>query len=167
VLTTGLRFGWGPRDTGLSLFAVGVAATLVQGVLLGPLIARMGERRLVVAGLASTVLAYIGYAVVPQGWMVYPIILVNLPGMAVGPSLQTLISTSFDPQRQGLAMGALNGINGIVSVVAPLVGTALFAQVAHLPASDPRTAVTLWAGAVLQLAACLLAVREGRRHRRP
>jgi len=127
----------------------------------------MGERRLVVAGLASTVLAYIGYAVVPQGWMVYPIILVNLLGMAVGPSLQTLISTSFDPARQGLAMGALNGINGIVSVVAPLVGTALFAQVAHLPASDPRTAVTLWAGAVLQLAACLLAVREGRRHRRP
>ena len=167
VLTTGLRFGWGPRETGLSLFAVGVAATLVQGVLLGRLIAWMGERRLVVAGLASTVLAYIGYALVPQGWMVYPIILVNLPGMAVGPSLQTLISASFDPARQGLAMGALNGINGIVSVLAPLMGTALFAQVAHLPASDPRTAVTLWAGAVLQLAACLLAVREGRRHRRP
>ena len=166
VLTTGLRFGWGPRDTGLSLFVVGVAATLVQGVLLGRLIARLGERRLVVAGLASTVLAYIGYALVPQGWMVYPIILINLPGMAAGPCLQTLISKSFDPARQGLAMGALNAINGIVSVIAPLVGTALFALVATLPASDPRTAVTLWVGAMLQLAAYLLAVREGRRHAR-
>ena len=114
--------------------------------------------------MAATMLAYIGFATVPQGWMVYPIILLNLPGMAAAPSLQTLISKSFDPARQGLAMGALHGINGIVSVIAPLAGTALFAQVAHLPASDPRAAATLWAGAALQLAACLLAWREGRRH---
>ena len=164
VLTTGLRFGWGPRDTGLSLFAVGVVATVVQGLLLGRLIERLGERRLVVIGMAATMLAYIGFATVPQGWMVYPIILLNLPGMAAAPSLQTLISKSFDPARQGLAMGALHGINGSVSVIAPLAGTALFAQVAHLPASDPRAAATLWAGAALQLAACLLAWREGRRH---
>jgi len=49
VLYTTFRFGWGPRESGMSLFVVGVAAALVQGGLLGRLIAHLGERRLAVA----------------------------------------------------------------------------------------------------------------------
>ena len=38
VLYTTYRFGWGPRENGWSLFAMGLASTLVQGFLLTPLL---------------------------------------------------------------------------------------------------------------------------------
>ncbi len=40
VLYTKFRFGWGPGDVGWSLFAVGLASALGQGVLMKPLLAR-------------------------------------------------------------------------------------------------------------------------------
>src|SRR5204863_330730 len=45
VLYTDLKFGWGPRETGWSLFAVGVMSALVQGVLMGPLLRRFPPPR--------------------------------------------------------------------------------------------------------------------------
>ncbi|MCL4747289.1 MAG: MFS transporter [Burkholderiaceae bacterium] len=159
VLVTAARFGWGPREAGLSLFVVGVVAVLMQGVFLGPLIERFGERRLAVIGMCSGALAFVGYAALPEGWMMYPVILANLLGFAAVPSLQALISKSFEASRQGLVMGSLASINGVMLVLAPLAGTALFAQVAHLPASDLRLSASFFVGAVLQGAAALLAAR--------
>jgi hypothetical protein len=39
VLYTTFKFGWGPRENGWSLFAVGMMSALVQGVPAGPLLA--------------------------------------------------------------------------------------------------------------------------------
>jgi len=160
VLATSARFGWGPREAGLSLFVVGVASVLMQGVLMGRAVRRFGERRLAIAGMTSGVLASLAYAFVPQGWMVYPVILSNLLGFAAMPALQALISRGFDQSRQGLTLGSLNSINGVMTVVAPIVGTALFAQVAHLPADDLRLSVTFFLGAGLQAIAVLIAWRQ-------
>jgi len=163
VLVTAARFGWGPREAGLSLFVVGVASVTMQGVLLGRAIRRFGEQRLAIAGMVSGSLALVIYPVVPAGWMVYPVILANLVGFAAMPALQATISRAFDAGRQGLALGSLNAINGVMTVVAPLVGTALFAQVAHLPSSDPRLGAPFFAGAALQSIAAAIALRSMRR----
>ena len=53
VLYTTFKFGWGPRDNGWSLAAVGVMSVVVQGGLLGPLVKRFGPQRLAVAGRAA------------------------------------------------------------------------------------------------------------------
>ena len=157
VLVTSARFGWGPRDAGLSLFAVGVGSVLMQGVLLGRLIHRFGERRVAIAGMTSGVFAFLAYGLLPQGWMMYPVILANLLGFAAMPALQALISRGFDASRQGLTLGSLNAITGVMTVVAPVLGTAIFAQVAHLPAGDLRLSVTFFVGAVLQAIAAAIA----------
>ncbi len=159
VLVTTARFGWGPREAGLSLFVVGVVAVLMQGVLLGSLIARLGERRLAVIAMWSGTIAYLAYATLPQGWMMYLVILANLVGFAAVPSLQALISREFDASRQGLVMGSLASINGVMLVIAPLLGTALFAQVAHLPPGDLRLSASFFVGAVLHGTAAVLAGR--------
>ncbi len=159
VLVTTARFGWGPREAGLTLFVVGVVAVLMQGVLLGPLIARFGERRLAVIGMWSGAIAYVAYAMLPQGWMMYLVILGNLLGFAAVPSLQALISREFDASRQGLVMGSLTSINGVMLILAPLLGTALFAQVAHLPPGDLRLSASFFAGALLHGIAAVLAAR--------
>ena len=165
VLFTNFRFGWGPRETGLSLFAVGMMAALVQGGLLGWLLRTLGERRVVLAGLASGTLAYVAYGLTTVGWMMYAIIVANLLAFAVGPALNAIVSKAADPSEQGLAMGSLTSLSALMAVIAPFIGTPLLAGVSHLPAGDWRIGAPFFMSAVLSLMALMLAIVHFRRHR--
>jgi len=158
VLYTTFRFDWGPRETGLSLFAVGVMAALVQGGLLGLLLRRFGERRLVVAGLASGAAAYAAYGLATAGWVMYAIILANLLAFAVGPALNALVSKAADPADQGVSMGSLASLNALMAVAAPFIGAPLLAEVSHLPAGDWRIGAPFFMSSLLALTALGLAV---------
>ena len=99
MLYTEFKFGWSPRDNGLSLFVVGLMAVLVQGGLMRQLQKYMPASRLASIGLVSSVLAFIGYGAVPEGWMMYVVICTNLFGYAVNPTIQAVISNAVDPKR--------------------------------------------------------------------
>ena len=165
VLYTGFRFGWGPQENGLSLFVVGLASAVMQGLLLGWLLKRIGERRVVVAGMVSGLFAYTFYGLATQGWMMYAIIASNLLAFAVGPSLNAIVSKAADPRQQGLAMGSLSSLASLMAVIAPLLGAPLLAEVSHLPAGDWRIGAPFFLSAALQAAALVLAVIHFRRHR--
>jgi MFS transporter, DHA1 family, tetracycline resistance protein len=165
VLYTNFRFGWGPRETGLSLFVVGLASAVMQGVLLGWLLKKIGERRVVLAGMASGLIAYALYGLATQGWMMYAIIASNVLAFAVGPALNAIVSKAADPREQGLAMGSLSSLGSLMAVVAPMIGAPLLAEVSHLPAGDWRIGAPFFLSAALQVAALALAVRHFRRHR--
>jgi DHA1 family tetracycline resistance protein-like MFS transporter len=157
VLYTSFRFGWGPRETGLSLFVVGLMAAVVQGGLLGTLLKTFGERRVVIAGLASGVLAYIGYGLSTAGWAVYAIILANFLAFAVGPALHAIVSKAADPSEQGVAMGSLTSLSSLMAVTAPFIGTPLLAEVSHLPSGDWRIGAPFFMSALLAFIALVLA----------
>lgn len=165
VLYTHFRFGWGPRENGLALFCVGLVASVVQGGLLGPLLRRFGDLRLVLAGLTVGAFAYLLYGLAAQGWMMYAIIIGNFASYAVGPALQGMVSNAVDPTEQGVTMGALNSINSIMFVVAPLIGAPLLAVISRLDPGDWRIGATFYVSAALQIAALALARRHfaGRR----
>jgi len=165
VLYTEFRFGWGPRETGLSLFVVGIAATVVQGVLLGPMLRKVGEQRVVMLGLASGVLAYAGYGLATQGWMMYAIIFANFLAYAVGPAIVAIVSKAADPREQGLVMGTLASLASLMVVIAPMLGTPLLAEVSHLPAHDWRVGLPYLLSSSLNVIALALAVLHFARHR--
>jgi len=160
VLFTHFRFGWGTRENGFALFCVGLVAAVVQGGLLGTLLRRFGNVRLALAGLATGTVAYVLYGLAQQGWMMYAIILANFLSFAAGPALQAVVSNAVDPREQGVTMGALNSINSIMFVVAPLIGTPLLAGVSHLPPEDWRVGITFFVSALLQGVAFWLARRH-------
>jgi MFS transporter, DHA1 family, tetracycline resistance protein len=162
VLYTGFRFGWGPRENGISLFVVGVAAAIAQGGLLGALLKRIGEERTTVLGLASAAVAFVLYGLAQHGWMMYVIILANLLGFTAGPALQGIVSKAVDPSRQGVTMGTLNAISSITIVVAPLIGTSLLARVGNLSRTDWRVGVSFFLSAALQTVALVNALRHFR-----
>jgi DHA1 family tetracycline resistance protein-like MFS transporter len=157
VLYTNFRFGWGPRETGLSLFVVGLMAAVVQGGLLGWLLRTFGDRRVVVAGLASGVLAYLAYGLTTVGWVMYAIIFANVLAFAVGPALHAIVSKAADPSEQGVAMGSLSSLNSLMAVTAPFIGTPLLAEVSHLPAGDWRIGAPFFMSALLAFVALVLA----------
>lgn len=162
VLYTSFRFGWGPQQNGLALFVVGVNAALVQGFLLGRLIRRFGEQRLAMIAMSSAVLAYCGYGLANQGWMMYGLILANFLSFASAPSLQALVSHAAAVHEQGVTQGALNAITSFMTVLGPLLSTPLLAWVSHLPRGDWRMGALFFLCSGLQAIALFVAWRHFR-----
>ena len=163
-LYTEFKFGWTPKDNGLSLFAVGMMAVLVQGGLLRQFQKFMPTDKLVRIGLVSSTLAFFAWGAVPEGWMMYVVIVLNLFGFMVQPGLQSLISNSVDPTRQGESMGAVSSINSVAAVLGPLMGSPLLATVSHHPHGDWRIGAPFYLCAAIQAVAAWLGLRYlGRR----
>jgi DHA1 family tetracycline resistance protein-like MFS transporter len=152
VLYAGFRYGWQERAVGLSLALIGVSSAIVQGALVGRLVARLGEQRTLLAGLAFGMIGFVAYAIAPTGLVFLAAIpLVALWGLA-GPSAQGLMTRLVDPRQQG----ELQGANGAVLGIAAMIGPGLFSQTfaAFIAADAPWHAP----GAPFFLAAALLAL---------
>nr|WP_238139455.1 MFS transporter [Roseateles aquatilis] len=160
VLYNQHKFGWGPRENGLSLFAVGLMAVLVQGILLQPLMRWLGPRKLVLIGLGTSVITNLVWGVSTEGWMMVAILALNIVGYAAPPAMQSLISNAADARTQGETMGAVAAINSLMAVVAPICGLGLMALVAELPKTDWRLGAPFYLCALLQLTSLVFAWRH-------
>jgi len=166
VLYTTFKFGWGPRDNGWSLAAIGVVSAVVQGLLLGRILKRIGVRRLAVFGLLSSTCAYALWGAATRSWMMYAIIFVNLLGATVSSTIQSIISGAADAQNQGRTLGAVGGLNSLMAVIAPAIGAPLLTMVSHLPRGDWRIGAPFYFCALLQGTALFLTVTHFRSERR-
>ena len=158
-LYTEFKFGWSPKDNGLSLFAVGMMAVLVQGGLLRQFQKFMPTDKLVRIGLVSSTVAFAAWGLVPEGWMMYVIIAANLFGYMVQPGLQSLVANAVDPTRQGESMGAVSSLNSVAAVLGPLMGSPLLAAVSHFPQGDWRIGAPFYLCAAIQAVAAWLGLR--------
>ena len=127
VLYTAHRYGWNVAQVGVSLAVVGVTQGVAQGALVGPLVARFGERRTVVWGVLVSALAYVLYGFASQTWMLYLGIVLSSAGGVVAPALQGAVSGRVAPDQQGLLQGALASLNNLTNVLAPPLVAGLFA----------------------------------------
>jgi MFS transporter, DHA1 family, tetracycline resistance protein len=167
VLYTKFKFGWGPWEVGWSLFAVGLGMVLGQGLLLKPLLKRFTPQRLAVAGMVSGALAYLGYGLASEGWMLYVVILLNVLAGVASASMQSIVSNAADARTQGQTLGAVSSVNSLMAVAAPIFGLELLRWVSHLPAGHIGLGLPLFAGAALQMGAVLIAIRAFRRMSSP
>lgn len=154
------RFGWGPWQSGLSLLVVGLTATVVQGGLLALAVRRYGEVSVVLAGIASSALAYLAFGLVTSSALMLVVVVANFASFAVAPVLQAMASKAVDEHEQGAVQGAIGSLSSAISVIAPLVGAPLLARTSHLAAADWRIGVAFFLCAALQLAALALAWRR-------
>ncbi len=158
VLYAHYRYGWGALGVGLTLVAVGISSIVVQALLIKPLVARFGERTLLVAGLLFGVACFAIYGLAPTGalfWLGIP--LGALWGLA-GASAQSLMTRYVGPSEQGQLQGARSSINGIAEMIAPPIFTFVFATFIskNAPLELPG-APFLLAGCILALCALLAA----------
>ncbi len=158
VLYASYKFGWGPTANGWSLFAVGVLSAIVQGGLLGQLLKRTTPQRLAVMGLVSSTLAFVGWGLASEGWMMYVVIFANVLGATVSAALQSLFSSAASGSEQGQTMGSISGLNSLMAVIAPMLAAPLMAAVTHLPVTDWRAGAPMYFCAALQAVALVLAV---------
>lgn len=120
------RFGWGPGMIGLSLGMFGVGIAIVQGLLIRPIIARLGERGTVIAGLSLDVAAFLFLGFVTDGWLALALTPLTALGSVAGPALQGLMSRTAADNQQGELQGVITGVNAIATIIAPLIMTQTF-----------------------------------------
>ena len=118
-----IRFGWGPREIGWSLAWVGLLMGLVQTLLTGRAVARLGERRAAVIGLACGSGCILAYAFTTQPWQVYAFFLVGALGALGWPAMNGLLSRLVDATRQGALQGGIGSLNSLAAVIGPLIAT--------------------------------------------
>lgn len=120
------RFGWGPGLIGLSLGLFGLSFAFVQGVLLRPILKRIGDRNAVILGLSIDVVAFVIMTFVQNGWIALALTPLTALGAIAGPAIQGIMSRTASDDQQGELQGALTSVNAIATIVAPLMMTQTF-----------------------------------------
>lgn len=127
VLYTIFRYAWNTRTIGVSLAIVGVCSVVVSGLLVGRIVARLGERAALIWGLifGTAGMLVLGWA--PSGWTVMlGVLLVSLWGLYGAPA-QSLMTQRVSGQEQGELQGALGSIRSITMIAGPPLFAFLFA----------------------------------------
>ena len=161
ILANQMRFGWSTFDNGLALALGGATQILVQGVLVRRVIDRFGQRITALVGYGFSVAGFLVYAFAASPWMM----LIGIPvvgmGALAGPTVQSMLSVSTSPTRQGEIQGALASVQGLTLVVGPLIMGSLFALATRPTAAErfPENFPIHFPGAPFLLAAlsCLCA----------
>jgi MFS transporter, DHA1 family, tetracycline resistance protein len=121
------KFHWSSAQVGYSLAYVGLLMAIAQGALTRVLIPWLGgERRAALAGMACAFLAYVGYALVTQGWMMYVVALTTSLFALTYPSMNAIASQQIPANTQGELQGAIACLYSLSSIVGPPLMTQVF-----------------------------------------
>ncbi|HSV03102.1 MAG TPA: TCR/Tet family MFS transporter [Phenylobacterium sp.] len=159
VLYTTYRYGWTPGVLGLTFLLTGVLGVIVQMFLVGPAVAGLGERRVVLLGLLAGASGFVWYGAASVGWAY----LLGAPIFALSglimPGLQGLMTRRVSPSAQGQLQGANQSLQGIASIVGPLIFGETFAWSLRHQASLHSPGLAIYLSAGLLTLGFLLALR--------
>ncbi|MBI1200830.1 MAG: MFS transporter [Phenylobacterium sp.] len=162
VLYTTYRYGWTPAFLGVTFFITGALGVLVQWFLVGPVVARVGERNAVLLGALAGVLGFAWYGAAPTGWLY----LMGAPVFALWslmmPGLQGLMTRRLPPHQQGQLQGANQSLSGIAAVLGPPLFGLVFAWSLRQDGALHVPGLAIYLASGLLLAAFILALRVAR-----
>lgn len=159
VLYMGYRYGWNTRSVGLLLATVGVCSIIVQGVLVGRVVKKLGEQRTLLLGLMFAAAAFIIQGLATTGPLyTLGVVVMSLWGLT-GPALQGLMTRLVSPAEQGQLQGANSSIYGISNLVGPVIFTQIFAAAIAADAVWKAPGAPYFLSAVLVMVAAIVAVR--------
>ena len=163
VLYTDYRYGWGPQIVGYTLGIVGLCTGIVQAVLVRRLMPRLGERRMMLTGVALLIFGYVVFGLAPTGWTFLAGIPFLCLGGLAGPPAQSMITHQVGPTEQGRLQGALSSLQSLAGIFGPALFANVFALFigSHAPTHRLPGAAFVLAAAVA-LAALLLTARATR-----
>jgi multidrug resistance protein len=146
------RFDYGAVEMGLLFTYIGVLAALGQGVLVGRVVPRFGEPRVLVAGLVGTAGGLAVTAIAHDLWvLLVGLLLLSVASGLVFATTTALISLAAHEREQGAVLGLNASVGSAARIAGPLVATLLF--------QHAGIAVPLLLGAVLFALCAAAAVR--------
>jgi DHA1 family tetracycline resistance protein-like MFS transporter len=159
VLYAGQRVGLGSLEIGLLLAFAGASEMAVQGLLVGRVAKRYGDRRTMVTGLLFGGAGLLGMAVAPDPWTFALVLAPNALWALAMPTMMSLMSGRVSEREQGQLQGANNSVASIAGIASPLVFGWLYSLSAT---SLPGFSFAVAAALLLAAAALGHAVTRGR-----
>ena len=151
VLYIANRFHLGPAWAGGAVALYGAFDILVQALLVRPVIARLGERGAMLAGLTFGCVALAVLGLAPAAW----IFAIGLPFLAMidlfAPAFMATVTRQAAPSEQGRLQGAVMTVQTCAQVIGPLLFGATYAS--FEAGAHPRLP-----GASFLIAACIFAL---------
>lgn len=145
-------FGWSTAQGGYTLTLVGIVGVISMMFLIKPLVARFGERRLLLIGLGFCALSYAMFGI-NNGWVFLAGIVVSALALYNSPS-QALMSKRVSSAEQGALQGAIGSIRGLSWIVGPTIFFGTFSlflgpwKSLHLPGAPWFLASLIMIGAL-------------------
>jgi len=137
ILYVMYRFGWDQRMIGIALTGVGVLAIGYSTALVGPAVARFGERRTMLAGLLFASAGFVLYGRAGSSITFFVAIAITALWQLAGPTTQTLMTRQVSASEQGELQGAIGSLRGIAMIIGPQMFASTFAYFIsrdhHLP----------------------------------
>jgi DHA1 family tetracycline resistance protein-like MFS transporter len=153
------RYGWKEGTIGMSLAVVGACSVVISAGVVGPAVARLGERRtlyigqffgalgMLVAGLARTGLAYFISIPVMMIWTIS------------GPAAQGIMTHRVSASEQGELQGAISSLRAIAVIIGPGLFTFTFAYFIDAKHGRNLPGAPWYLGAALLFFAMLMSFR--------
>ena len=162
VLFADYQYRWGPREVGWVLAAVGVCSVIVNALLVGRVVKRLGERRALLLGLGGGTLGFVIYGFAEVGW----VFLIGIPVSALwalaAPATQALITRQVGADVQGRIQGALMSLVSLAGILGPAIFAGSFGLFIGPTAPMHLPGAPFLIAAALLLAAVLIAWRYAR-----
>jgi DHA1 family tetracycline resistance protein-like MFS transporter len=123
ALFTEFRFGYGVKENGYIFAFIGIISATIQGGMIGPLVKRFGERRLIQFSIFLLSLSFLGL-MIPGNLFVF---MIMVAAMSIGlgihnPTVVTLLSKSTPSEKQGGILGINQSLASLARVLGPLWG---------------------------------------------
>ncbi|MDQ0013868.1 DHA1 family tetracycline resistance protein-like MFS transporter [Variovorax boronicumulans] len=119
VLFADYRYHWKEDAVGWVLGAVGVLSVLVNALLIGPGVKRLGERRALLFGMGFGVLGFVVIGFADAGWMLLAALPFGTLLAFAGPAAQALVTREVGAGEQGRIQGALTSLVSVAGIVGP------------------------------------------------
>jgi MFS transporter, DHA1 family, tetracycline resistance protein len=126
------NFGWSAQDLGFAFLAIGAGGLFAQLVLIGPMVARWGEARVIVIGLlllAASMLLQLVIRMPVSGVLLMSLLMIG--HSLAFPAAGALLSRNLPADRQGGTMGLLMASNAVGRIVAPPLFGLIYATAGH------------------------------------
>jgi len=150
ILYVMYRFNWDQRMVGMGLAVVGIFSIVVSGGVVGPAVAKLGERRALLVGLFCAALGFAMYGWAGSAAMFFAAIAINSLWSLASSTSQSLMTQRVTPSEQGELQGAVSSIRGIAMIIGPQIFASTFA---YFIAPEHRMTGAPW-----YLASSLLAI---------
>jgi DHA1 family tetracycline resistance protein-like MFS transporter len=156
ILYVTYRFGWDQRMIGMALAVVGVLSIVYSAILVGPVVARLGERRTMLIGLSFAATGFAIYGWAGSTITFFAAIAITALWQLALPTLQSITTQRVSASEQGELQGAMASLRGIAMIIGPQIFAGTFAYFIsrdhHLPGAPWYLASLLLATSLVMAA---------------
>lgn len=156
ALFTRYRFGLTDQATSYILTYVGVLVVVVQGFIVGRLVERFPEKRIIVGGVAVLAVALLGWALVPNvALMLAVLALLPLSGGTLNTVTNSALTKAVREEDIGGTLGLSTSLDSLTQILAPIMGGFLIDEIG--PWAVGTAGALIMAGVVFYAWRCLIA----------